>query len=55
MELIETIMIEKQKHIPVMNREVQEYLSLDPSACFVDCTLGLGGHARLIAEMIGRE
>ena len=42
-------------HVPVMQKEVQEYLNLSANATFVDCTLGLGGHARLIAEGLGPD
>lgn len=39
-------------HLPVMGKEVCEYLNLKPGDCFVDCTLGLGGHSALIAPQI---
>ncbi len=37
-------------HIPVLSREVLEYLSVQPGGRYVDCTLGSGGHARSILE-----
>ncbi len=37
-------------HIPVLAKEVLEYLSPKPGENFVDCTLGNGGHAKLILE-----
>ena len=40
-------------HIPVMPREAAEYLGLKPGGVAVDCTLGLGGHALLMAAAIG--
>jgi 16S rRNA (cytosine1402-N4)-methyltransferase len=43
------------RHIPVMLREVEEALRLKPGMAAVDCTLGLGGHAARIAELIGAE
>jgi len=46
---------EKIAHIPVMNREVQDYLNLKPGDTFIDCTLGLGGHSRCAAEAIGGQ
>ena len=46
---------DKAPHVPVMLREVQEYLPLKPDACFVDCTAGLGGHARALAQTLGPE
>lgn len=42
-------------HIPVMPREVEELLQLKTGATVVDCTLGLGGHAQVMARLIGRE
>lgn len=42
-------------HIPVMMKEVQEVLHLKKGGTFVDCTLGLGGHARAILSQIGPE
>ncbi len=43
------------QHIPVMNTEVQELLNLKPGEVFVDCTLGLGGHARYAADKLGHQ
>lgn len=37
------------KHVPVMAREVLEWLSVRPAGIYVDCTVGLGGHSALIA------
>lgn len=39
-----------QKHIPVLQQEVLEYLSPKPGENFIDATLGFGGHSRLILE-----
>jgi len=41
-------------HIPVMIDEVAAHLRLPPGGIFVDGTLGLGGHAAVLAEKIGR-
>lgn len=46
-------MSEKILHVPVMDREVLEFLNPKPGECFLDGTLGLAGHAALIAERIG--
>jgi len=37
-------------HIPVMPSEVLRYLRPERGGLFVDCTVGLGGHARLLLE-----
>lgn len=40
-------------HIPVLAGELIELLDPQPGAIAVDCTLGGGGHARLVADRIG--
>jgi 16S rRNA (cytosine1402-N4)-methyltransferase len=40
-------------HIPVLAGELIELLDPRPGAVAVDCTVGGGGHARLVAERIG--
>ncbi len=40
-------------HISVMPSEVLEHLSPKPNGVYVDCTLGLGGHARSILQKGG--
>jgi 16S rRNA (cytosine1402-N4)-methyltransferase len=40
-------------HVPVLAGELIELLDPQPGAVAVDCTVGGGGHARLIAERIG--
>lgn len=40
-------------HVPVMAEEVIDALRLFPGAVVADCTLGHGGHSRLILERIG--
>lgn len=37
-------------HIPVLQKEVLEYLDPKPNQNFVDCTFGQGGHTSLILE-----
>ncbi|REJ84429.1 MAG: 16S rRNA (cytosine(1402)-N(4))-methyltransferase RsmH [Planctomycetota bacterium] len=39
-------------HVPVLPREVTELLDLTPGLTVVDGTVGAGGHARLIQELI---
>src|SRR5258708_36947977 len=44
-------------HLPVLLREVLDYLRPGPDEIFLDCTIGGGGHARAFleegAEVIG--
>ena len=40
-------------HVPVMREEVLALLHPQPGQTFLDCTLGGGGHAALIAERLG--
>lgn len=39
-------------HIPVMLKEILEYLDPKPGQYFIDCTLGGGGYTMVIAERI---
>jgi 16S rRNA (cytosine1402-N4)-methyltransferase len=41
-------------HAPVLAAELIELLDPQPGAVVVDCTVGGGGHARLITDRIGR-
>lgn len=49
------IMDNNAKHIPVMSTEIQTHLNLKAGNTFVDCTIGLGGHAVQIAKILGAE
>jgi 16S rRNA (cytosine1402-N4)-methyltransferase len=40
-------------HVPVLAGELIEALDPRPGEIVVDCTLGAGGHARLVAERLG--
>src|SRR5687767_6316183 len=42
-------------HVPVMPREVLEYLAPQLGETIVDGTLGGAGHTRLIAEAVGDD
>src|SRR3989344_6342549 len=42
-------------HIPVLTKEVLEYLNPKENENFIDCTVGQGGHAKLILEKTGPE
>jgi 16S rRNA (cytosine1402-N4)-methyltransferase len=44
---------ETSQHHPVLAREVIALLDPRPGAVCVDCTVGLGGHAALLAERVG--
>ena len=37
-------------HEPVMTREVLAFLQPERGGIFVDCTVGLGGHSRMLLE-----
>jgi 16S rRNA (cytosine1402-N4)-methyltransferase len=41
-------------HVPVLAGELIEALDPQPGQVVVDCTLGAAGHARLVADRIGR-
>jgi 16S rRNA (cytosine1402-N4)-methyltransferase len=41
-------------HVPVLAGELIEAMDPRPGQVAVDCTFGAGGHARLVAERIGR-
>jgi 16S rRNA (cytosine1402-N4)-methyltransferase len=42
-------------HVPVLAGELIDLLDPQPGQTAVDCTFGMGGHARLFAERIGPE
>lgn len=44
--------VEQKFHIPVMLKEVVEYLNLKPGQVIVDGTMGTGGHSEAILERI---
>ncbi|MCE9545613.1 MAG: 16S rRNA (cytosine(1402)-N(4))-methyltransferase RsmH [Planctomycetia bacterium] len=43
------------QHVPVMPAEVLAGLQPQPGQVMVDCTMGGGGHTRLLAEQVGPE
>lgn len=43
------------KHIPVLSKEVIEFLDLKPNQNVIDCTLGYGGHSKEILERNGPQ
>ncbi len=42
-------------HIPVLVKEAVEGLQAKPGGCFIDCTVGMGGHAAAILERISPQ
>lgn len=42
-------------HAPVLSHDVQARLVTDPSGCYVDATLGGGGHARALLDVLDPE
>lgn len=52
-EEIKKSMEDKLAHIPVMHKEITEYLRLPLGGICVDATLGMGGHTRLLASQVG--
>src|SRR5688572_32388643 len=43
------------RHVPVLPAEVVRLLDPQPGQTWVDCTVGGGGHARLIAERLAPD
>ena len=49
-------MIQEEKtHIPVLLNQVVQFLALPKGGVFVDGTLGLGGHAKALLEVMGPQ
>lgn len=43
------------KHIPVMVSEVVSYMGIQPNGIYCDCTIGLGGHSRVILNKLSQD
>ncbi|GJM26399.1 MAG: ribosomal RNA small subunit methyltransferase H [Phycisphaerae bacterium] len=46
---------EVEQHLAVLPDEVGSMLAVEPGACVVDCTLGLAGHAQMLAKAVGPD
>ncbi len=44
---------ENTRHVPVLLKEAIDHLRVRPGGTYVDCTLGLGGHAEAIIRELG--
>uniref|UniRef100_E6QKP3 S-adenosyl-dependent methyltransferase active on membrane-located substrates n=1 Tax=mine drainage metagenome TaxID=410659 RepID=E6QKP3_9ZZZZ len=45
----------ERRHVPVLSKQVLEYLAVRPGGTYVDCTLGLAGHASQVARQLGAK
>jgi len=48
-------MTQSERHVPVLFKEVMDFLNVRPGGTYADCTLGLAGHAEGIARRLGPE
>jgi 16S rRNA (cytosine1402-N4)-methyltransferase len=44
---------QKARHVPVLFQEVLDFLCVRPAGTYVDCTLGLAGHAEGVMRRLG--
>jgi 16S rRNA (cytosine1402-N4)-methyltransferase len=44
-----------ERHVPVLFKEAIDFLRVRAGGTYVDCTLGLGGHAEGIARLLGGQ
>jgi 16S rRNA (cytosine1402-N4)-methyltransferase len=44
---------QKARHVPVLFDEAMEFIRMRPGGTYVDCTLGLAGHAEGIVRQLG--
>lgn len=49
----ESVTEQGQGHLPVLVEPILELLDPQPDECVVDCTVGVGGHAEILAERLG--
>ena len=43
------------EHIPVLAKEVMQWLNPQPGQTYIDATLGLGGHSKMLLDAVGSE
>jgi 16S rRNA (cytosine1402-N4)-methyltransferase len=44
-----------RRHVPVLSQDVIRYLAVREGGTYLDCTLGLAGHASQIARLLGAQ
>jgi len=44
---------QKARHVPVLYQDALDFLCVRPEGTYVDCTLGLAGHAEGIMRQLG--
>jgi len=44
-----------ERHVPVLLKEAVEFLRVRPGGTYVDCTLGMAGHAEAVIRLLGPE
>ena len=49
----ERMAVESGRHVPVLSQDVIRYLDVHEGGTYLDCTLGLAGHASQIARLLG--
>ena len=42
-----------RRHVPVLSQDVIRYLAVREGGTYLDCTIGLAGHASQIARLLG--
>ena len=55
MSAVATISLMPTEHLPVLAPQLLELLAPEPGQTAVDCTVGGAGHARMVAERLGRD
>ncbi len=44
-----------ERHVPVLFKEAIEFLNVRAGGTYVDCTLGLAGHAEGVIRKLGQR